>query len=74
MTDDEAREKIRQEIWDAYGLDDMTDAERADFEAYGRAVEQKRREEAEFAAAMNRSAVRIAARMSRLLGVEGRYE
>lgn len=46
--EDEFAERIRRRLWEAYSLDEMTPEERADFEAYGRLVEQARRQEEAF--------------------------
>lgn len=48
------RDDIRQQILTAYGLDNMTPTQQAAFDAYGRAVETERRNEAAFAAWIGR--------------------
>lgn len=66
-------EGLRQQIWEAYGLDEMTPTERANFEAYGRAVQEIRRRERQFAQAVRSTGRAIADDLSGLFGVEFVY-
>lgn len=60
MADDEFAEKVRRQIWDAYGLDEMTPDERAAFDTYGRIMEALRTEEHMFIQAVQADANRFA--------------
>lgn len=61
MTDEKYSELLRQQIWDAFGLDDMTPEERAFWDAYNSAMDAFQRSEEESAAAVIRNAKAVAA-------------
>lgn len=61
MPDDEFDDLVCQQIWDAFGLDDMTPEERAFWDAYNRAMDAFQRSEDEAAAAVIRNAKAVAA-------------
>lgn len=66
-SDDEAAERIRQEIREAFALDSMSPAEKAAFDAYGRIVEALRADQGAFVQAMYNTAERFAEHLTQEL-------
>lgn len=61
MPDEQFDDLVRRQIWDAFGIDDMTPDERAFWDAYNRAMDAFQRSEDEAAARVIRNAKAVAA-------------